>query len=762
MSFVIELGEVYKYAQNEPEVRRAHGLAKGDWEDVVNHLSQFFGQEVTDEQARKLLRIQPDNIVQFGADDRRDLLANHKVTDWGPLDPYALYQFLPQQNRVHQHTISVETHAPEGDSNATNPHNYSHLYLYVGDDGRPHMYGNYLCRPKGSKHPNGTQQMADMLDTAHQLGVSKVHMRAYSDLPNFVGSLVWPKMGFNDEIPEAAKNRLPDHLKTATDMHTLLNSTGGRKFWEDHVKAQPHQGAYDWSTLEHAVFDMDNPLSHDMLDEHKKLMYTKKQTPKPQTGTGNAPTTYSCRNRTLAGVFESQSHSVDRRGDGDGRGQSPAEGASGEVHTGDAFGQAFAEVLIRYSVEPTHADFHKAIHNEPEDMHHHLVYADWLQEQGMDKEADLIRKAATNGYAGVRSGIHTLNLKDAGQFADGGQYKGSVPTGRTTLHALFTRSAVDPDVALGWHAPVAPIEEWDAPEDYSSKDEVFRYSAVPANDIHPDYQHSGVAPRVGNALQQIAAQDSDAGLLAEGILRTGDHSVLKFLADKLDDDGHPLKDAFDWRHVERCINIDRALLGEISKHHTIDPHSGNGGLRPQSAGWTYSDWSSGTRGNLSQRRALNAVRKVVADASKTDLHHSVLRLLDNQFVSGMSNPNDHSNYDPAYIECVHPPEHRRHFHSGPYMQMLGSKPADPHMYPDTRPLNKRYQLEALKEKYNAYKGPAGGMVVKEFDSAVVGQWVQGGQFTKDLSKPTTQPTAKNKLTIEELIRKWRATLQKKQ
>jgi hypothetical protein len=88
--------------------------------------------------------------------------------------------------------------------------------------------------------------------------------------------------------------------------------------------------------------------------------------------------------------------------------------------------------------------------------------------------------------------------------------------------------------------------------------------------------------------------------------------------------------------------------------------------------------------------------------------------------------------------------------------------ADPHMYPDTRPLNKRYQLEALKEKYNTYKGPAGGMVVKEFDSAVVGQWVQGGQFTKDLSKPTAQPTAKNKLTIEELIRKWRATLQKKQ
>jgi uncharacterized protein (TIGR02996 family) len=184
-------------------------------------------------------------------------------------------------------------------------------------------------------------------------------------------------------------------------MHTLLGSTGGKQFWDDHVKAQPHRGAYDWSTLEHAVFDMDDPVAHDMLDEHKKLMYTKKQAPKPQTGTGNAPTTYSCRNSPHTGLPEGKSHSDDRRGNGNGRRQSPAEGTSGEVHTGDAFGQAFAEVLIRYSVEPTHADFHKAIHNEPEAMHHHLVYADWLQEQGVYIGARAAMLLPENGNFGI-------------------------------------------------------------------------------------------------------------------------------------------------------------------------------------------------------------------------------------------------------------------------------------------------------------------------------------------------------------------------
>lgn len=299
------------------------------------------------------------------------------------------------------------------------------------------------------------------------------------------------------------------------------------------------------------------------------------------------------------------------------------------------------------------------------------------------------------------------------------------------------------------------------PAKYDNDDQPVRYATVPPHDVADDFKLTGIAPRVGIALNRIASEDSDAGLMAEHVLRTGDTGVLKFLADKLDEDGHRAKDWYDWRHLHRAMQIDKTLQGELGRHqvYRIDPQTGTRVLRPQSAGWTFSDWSSGVRGNLSRRRALESVRRVVSDASRHDVNHSILRLLDNQHIRQTSDPADALNYYPHYSDNTHPTEYRRKAHSDAYLRQLGSEPAEPHNYPDTRPPNKRYRLSKLVAKYAAWKAPAGGMVVKESPLAVVGQFATGGRFTRDLSQlnqqPVTQPQPQQKMTLDRLLNRWR-------
>jgi uncharacterized protein (TIGR02996 family) len=397
-----------------------------------------------------------------------------------------------------------------------------------------------------------------------------------------------------------------------------------------------------------------------------------------------------------------------------------------------------AQALKYTLAEPS--DFHTAIHNDPDEASNAGVYADFLQEQGKDAHAELIRHhIAASGTGGVphseqsweadgvttkpsdRPALHTkvhlvpkhdynssepvgyavhLNQMSPDRLRSVSWESGVLPLHHALdLHKRLVGEGAQndprPTPVFGESRPVkgSPVEI------YSEGEQPVRYAAVPEHDIHSDYSPAGVAPRIGHLLNRIAGENSDAGLLAEGVLRTGDHSLLKILADKLDDDGHELGKAIDWRHAERAIKIDRALAGEIGRHQIVHRTNGVVETEPQSAGWTLSDWRTGRRGLLSRKRALDSVRKSVPDANRADVAHSVLRLLDNQFVRQLSQPGE--NYSPDYVNSHMPPAHRLAAHIE-WAKELGGE-GNPHSYADTRPANKRYRLAELVEKYQKAK-----------------------------------------------------------
>ncbi len=463
----------------------------------------------------------------------------------------------------------------------------------------------------------------------------------------------------------------------------------------------------------------------------------------------------------------------------------------------------YAEVL-RYTTAD-HADFHRQIQQEPEEQTNALAYADWLEEQGKGNTASVIRSHANDYRTGaVRLSYWPEEVADTEPnafYAEPNDFEG-----KNYLH-LHTVSSVPSNEAdpldgkpyvyrLSWfqkfHSPQERAEAakklqgegvnvhpnlldadgWDdPPEKHRASDEVVRYSAVPDHEVHPDYQPTGVAPRIGNLLKQLSAENSDAGLLAEGIARTGDHSLLKILADKLDDDGHPLKDAIDWRHAERGMNIDRVLDSAVYGSKRI--RSAEGGLVRASPGWILADWRDGGRSRLSRRKALQTVRQEVPDATPTDLAHSLLRLTHHYNIHIPADASirrlmeEDGSHNREFVESLFPnhtpwkspvPEHIV-ANNNAILTQLGHSPADVFKYPDTRPANKRvYRLAELVAKYTSYKAPAKGIIVKESPLAVVGTFSDGGSFINDLTKLNTQPAEqpKPRLTLQELRRRWKA------
>ena len=206
----------------------------------------------------------------------------------------------------------------------------------------------------------------------------------------------------------------------------------------------------------------------------------------------------------------------------------------------------------------------------------------------------------------------------------------------------------------------------------------IKFAAVSPEQVHPDFQANGIAPLVGKVLHQIAEENSDAGHFAEGILRTGDHSLLPIFADKLQDDGHPHAESFDWRHLPRAIKIDRAMNSVLA---AADAQQRRNGRYTEIIPSEYSDnWRWGRRGVLSRKKALTEIRKVVPDANKHDLHHSVQRMSVNRVK--WTDPNL-----PEWWTTV----------ENQHLKQLGTDIPDAHKYPDTRPPKKRtYNRKAVR------------------------------------------------------------------
>jgi uncharacterized protein (TIGR02996 family) len=921
---------------SEPKVVHSVGLPNGDMEDLREAVAKFTGHPVTEEHVKKLFRIHPNNEVHVGSDDRRRLkMSDHPVFSWGPMnaDPNGDEDnnTFPEQHEDDQHVISVQTADKDGPADTNNPHNFSHVYMYRDREGRVRMYTNYLSRPAGSRHPSGSKQMMDLLDTAKEVGVAGVHMNAYTRPPDYKGSAVWPLMGFNDSIPEDAKKRLPPELSHCTSMSHLILSEGGEKFWKDHIAANPQHND-DWASMRHAEFDLHpNSISNRLLEQYRGE-YNRRKAPKapqapaaqpepttnPPTGEHSASVPYARRDRRTAQAGRRLPPHPLRRGDGQpqplaagGRSQ---EGEAGEgavrVGTGEAYAAALSKA-IKYS-QADEESFHNAIKENPESELHNLVYADWLQENDRPASAHFIRKSVEAGRTGVRfnydavkptlgvirdgSNLHLMlrlpsaNSKSGlgwwlnfphpddikahavGLAAEGVDVpKGLLPKPEKKVeaegavqyavdatefhksisentndhlnhlafadwlqendrpaHAEVIRRAVEHssggvhnrvymsksapltqeaeyavhalDMSLPhfddhWHVDLAhqkpdengnhivwsvgPVAKDDAhrlihslvaegaapdakaesvvnpvdpntvdlsdaadgplPADlYAADDRPVKYAAVPSHDIHPDYQPTGVAPRVGSVLNELAKENSDGGLLAEGVLRTGDHSVLPILADYLDEAGHPHKDTFDWRHLPRAIGIDKAVdgvfsLGKLSPKQRLSSRSNPIDL--------LACLSRGERYPLSRSAFTGAASKVDGGVKWNDVLHSVVRLAALQLHKRYGLPVD----SPHLMAVVNG-----------YKENVGLKDVDPHRYPDTRPANKRlYRLIERVRKYGAYKAPTGGLVVKESPLAVTGTFASGGSFVTDLTELPAPPPEKPKITLSQLIKRLR-------
>ena len=375
-------------------------------------------------------------------------------------------------------------------------------------------------------------------------------------------------------------------------------------------------------------------------------------------------------------------------------------GAEPEADAGDAddadwwkngpkeeYSRSLSEALVRYSMA-SHEDFHNAIHADVAADMPHLAYADWLQENGDEEEAETIRKAVASGQRWLDSGTG-INVPPPGMFTYGGLQAGTDGEGRPTLMKTLYVGSASPTPqhkVIGYSSPALYVPE--GAEKHSASESPVKYAAVPDHDVADDYKPTGIAPRIGNALNRLAAEDGTHAALAEGILRVGDHSLLPILADRLDEIDHPLKDAFDWRHAPRAMAIDRALAAEIARHRII----GYRGVEPLHATRVVADWRGLTgRPKLSKKKALDAVRKAVPDATKDDLFHSVIRLDDNQYAAT----------SPKLVQTV--PDEHAVASMNAYLQQLGAAGQDPHKYPDTRPPNKRYAADEVPVPYRKSK-----------------------------------------------------------
>lgn len=225
-----------------------------------------------------------------------------------------------------------------------------------------------------------------------------------------------------------------------------------------------------------------------------------------------------------------------------------------------------------------------------------------------------------------------------------------------------------------------------------------KLARVEAADVHPDYRPDGIAPRLGHALGVLAHGDGDPHTtsaiqgLSEAILRTGDHGVLPVLADALDEAGHPLAGAFDWRHAPRGIAVDKALSDVIGRH---DYRVRGRRVRALDILDVMPEWRRAMfsgRPVLSRKRALAAVRERVPDATQADVAHAGVRLHDASHIRLDAPHVAGGRVERVGPDTFHLPDRLRDsdrlMHRA-YLNELGHPDASPTTYPDPRPPAKR-------------------------------------------------------------------------
>lgn len=128
--------------------------------------------------------------------------------------------------------------------------------------------------------------------------------------------------------------------------------------------------------------------------------------------------------------------------------------------------------ILRYGQASnyTHADFQRKIAENPKDITAHLVYADWLRENGQTGMADAIQHWA-NPDLWVTPARADIHPKEPWFFSE--DTRGEHPSGRFRAGAwipaknnparpivnIFARSLADPSKDIQWYVPMPSREE---------------------------------------------------------------------------------------------------------------------------------------------------------------------------------------------------------------------------------------------------------------------------------------------------------------
>jgi hypothetical protein len=240
--------------------------------------------------------------------------------------------------------------------------------------------------------------------------------------------------------------------------------------------------------------------------------------------------------------------------------------------------------------------------------------------------------------------------------------------------------------------------------------------------IHPDYQLTGIAPRVGHSLKKIVSDteiSSDPRLIAQHILTTGDHHVLPILADALDETGHPAANDLDWRHAPRAIALDRAFENRLASARDLLGVRAASPFHITGSGLNAVDLMRGWHrqalrgrgipsiGGISRRSMLNSLKSVNSDANIHDLWHAAGRSTDRDKIRQLAFHAANNRDIPVHeIPYVMPDWQLQDYRREDYQKVLdnhllsngivphseyaisrpdGIKPL-PFKYPDTRPV----------------------------------------------------------------------------
>ncbi len=109
-------------------------------------------------------------------------------------------------------------------------------YIWLSN-GKLELENAYFEKSKNAKPSIGVRSFSREVIGAQKLGITKIKTYAAGDPTEtrYNGYYTWPRLGYNQTIPDAIQQKLPDNLK-ASDLLELFAKPGGPEWWKENGK----------------------------------------------------------------------------------------------------------------------------------------------------------------------------------------------------------------------------------------------------------------------------------------------------------------------------------------------------------------------------------------------------------------------------------------------------------------------------------------------------------------------------------------------